>query len=157
MTRYKVQGMTSEAYNLMMTGCHGWIPREFWVEANSKEEAYKIAVEQHPDLVINDYVESEEEINEHRAKVQAMREGAQRKEKEKAERKAKREEEKAKEMGLTIEEYNEYKRLERNKKRHEAEMNKHYAAIRNAEKGIKYEEKKIKEYEEKMKKIAERG
>ena len=157
MTRYKVQGMTSEAYNLMMTGCHGWIPREFWVEANSKEEAYKIAVAQHPDLVINDYVESEEEINEHIAKVQAMREEAQRKEKEKAERKAKREEEKAKEMGLTIEEYHEYKRLERNKKRHEAEMNKHYAAIRNAEKGIKYEEKKIKEYEEKMKKIAERG
>ena len=157
MTRYKVQGMTSEAYNLMMTGCHGWTPREFWIEANSKEEAYKIAVEQYPDLVINDYVESEEEINEHSAKVQAMREEAQRKEKEKAERKAKREEEKAKEMGLTLEEYKEYKRLERNKKRHESDLKSCYAIIEKKKQEIKYEEKKIKEYEEKMKKIAERG
>lgn len=157
MTRYKVQGMTSEAYHLMMTGCHGWIPNEFWIEANSKEEAYKIAVEQYPNLIINDYIESEEEINQYIAKVQAIREKRERKEKEKLERKTKREEEKAEEMSLTLEDYKEYKRLERNKKRHESDLKSCYIAIEEKKKEIQYEEKKIKEYEEKMKKIFKKG
>jgi hypothetical protein len=157
MARYKIQGMTNKDYGAMMSGSNDYSIQEFWIETNSKASAYLIAVKHYPELIINTYIQSEEEINEYNAKLQAMEEEEQRKEKEKAERKAKREEEKAKEMGLNIKEYNEYKRLERNKKRHETEMRKHYTAIENAKKGIKYEEKKIKEYEEKMKKITERG
>ena len=157
MMKFKLQGMTSEAYGMMMLGHNGYYARDIWVEAETKEEAYKIACEQNPDLVIHTYIESEEEINEHIAKVKAMKEEEKRKEKERLERKAKREEEKAKEMGLTLEDYKEYKRLERNKKRHESDLKSCYTVIERKKKEIQYEEKKIKEYEEKMKKIAERG
>ena len=157
MMKFKVQGMTSEGYGRMMCGSREYSIREFWVEAETKEKAYEIACKENPELVINTYIESKEEIENYEKALAERRAEAERKEKEKAERKAKREQEKAEEMGLTIEEYNEFKRLERNKKRHEAEMRKHYAAIRNAEKGIKYEEKKIAEYEKMMKKITERA
>ena len=156
MTRYKVQGMTSEAYNLMMTGCHGWTPREFWIEANSKEEAYKIAVEQYPDLVINDYVESEEEIKQQEEEYKKKEEEEKRKEKEKEEKKRIKEEEKAKSLNLTIEEYKEYKRLERNKKRHESNLRKGYTTIEKMNKQIEYEEKKIEEYQNAMKKVLDK-
>lgn len=156
MARYKMQGMTKEDYGAFMSGSNDYSIKEFWIETDSKASAYLTAIQHCPDLIINTYIQSEEEINEQNAKLQAKKEEEKAKEKEKAERKAKREEEKAKEMELTIEEYNEYKRLERNKKRHETEMRKHYTAIENAKKGIKYEEKKIKEYEEKIKKLAEK-
>ena len=64
MMKYKVQGMTSKNYDSMMCGSHYYRVREFWIEANTKEEAYNIATKEHADLVINDYVESEEEIKQ---------------------------------------------------------------------------------------------
>lgn len=155
--KYKVQAMTSDSYHLMMTGGYGYSVHNFWIEANSKEEAYEIATAQYPDLVINDYTESEEEINKHKARMRAIAEENEKKEKEKAERKLARENEKAEAMGLTYEEYQEYKKAEKNKKRHESELRSKYATIERMKREIAYEEKKIKEWEEKMKKIAKRA
>ena len=56
MMKYKVQGMTSKNYDSMMCGSHYYRVREFWIEANTKEEAYNIATKEHADLVINDYM-----------------------------------------------------------------------------------------------------
>ena len=157
MMKFKVQGMTSEDYNRMMCGSREYSVRKIWVEAETKEEAYEIACRENPELVFNTYIESEEEIENEEKALAERRAEAERKEKEKAERKAKREQERAEEMGLTIEEYHEFKRLERNKKRHETEMRKLYGAIAKAQRDIKYEEKKIAEYEKMMKKITERA
>ena len=154
--KFKLQGMTSEAYGKMMLGYNGYYVSDIWVEAETKEEAYKIACEQNPELVINTYIESEEEINNHEKRVAEMIAEEKRKEREKAERKAKREQEKADEMGITIEEYKEYQRLKTNKRRHESAMESHYKAIERAKRGIEYEERKIKEYENKMKKFEKR-
>lgn len=153
MMKYKVQGMTSRDYDLMMCGSHGYFVREFWIEANSKKEAYEITKKEHVDLVINDYVESEEEIKQQKEEYKKRIEEKERKEKEKEERKKVREEEKAKALNLTVEEYKEYKRLERNKKRHESDLRGCYATIERMKKQIEYEEKKIKEYENEMKKV----
>ncbi len=154
MMRFKVQGMTHEDYHAMMSGLHLFYHvEEFWIKAETKEEAYNIACNMYPELIINKFVESEEEFEARIKREAEIREEEKRKEQEKAERKAKREQEKAKTMGLTIEEYNEYKRLERNKKRYEGEIRKHYVEIEDAKKGIEYAKKKITEYENKMKEV----
>ena len=155
--KYKVQGMDSKNYHLMMCGYRGYIVKNFWIEANSKTEAYTIIKNKYPDLVINDYIESEEEVKQQEEEYKKKEEEEKRKEKEKEEKKRIKEEEKAKSLNLTIEEYKEYKRLERNKKRHESNLRKCYTTIEKMNNQIEYEEKKIEEYQNAMKKAIDKS
>lgn len=71
-------------------------------------------------------------------------------EKEKEIKKANRKAENAKAMGLTIEKYEEYKKAERNYKRHLCEIRKAKEEIAKLEKSIKYHERKAIEWQEIM-------
>lgn len=157
MMRFKLQGMTYEDYGNYMLGSNSYSIKEIWVKAENKEDAYKIATKQYPHLQINTYIESEEEIQKEEEKRKLAREEQERKEKEKEEKKLAKEQAKAQEMGLTLEDYNEYKRLERNMKRHASQMRRCYEEIEFLKEDIKEEEKIIKYYEEKMKKFQVRG
>ena len=129
MKKFQIEIMTNENYNRMMCGSNAYCVEEIWVEANTKEEAYKIACEKYPEYNINTYIVTEEEIEEMK-KAWADKQAEEiRKEKEKAEKRANREKEKAEEMGMTIEEYKEYKKAVANKKRYEAEIRKQFCEL----------------------------
>ena len=153
MKKFQIEIMTNENYNRMMCGSNAYCVEEIWVEANTKEEAYKIACEKYPEYNINTYIVTEEEIEEMK-KAWADKQAEEiRKEKEKAEKRANREKEKAEEMGMTIEEYKEYKKAVANKKRYEAEIRKQQEIIEKAKKAIEIQERKIREMEEKIEKM----
>ena len=71
-------------------------------------------------------------------------------EKEKEIKKANKKAEKAEAMGLTVEEYEEYKKAERNYKRHLCEIRKAKEEIARLEETIKYHERKATEWQEIM-------
>ena len=73
-------------------------------------------------------------------------------EKAEAEKKLAKEKAKADAVGMNVEDYKEYKRLERNKKRHINELEKARRQVEIWKEQIKYEEKRIAEYEAEMKK-----
>lgn len=74
------------------------------------------------------------------------------KEQEKAIKKANKKLEKANELGLTLEQYEEYVKAERNYKRHLCEIRKAQEQIEYLEKQIKYHNRKAIEWKEKKEK-----
>lgn len=141
---YIVQRMTNRNYNEYMSGGYNYEVENLRIEAETTEEAVKLA-ERYGYVVNKGYVHTEEEIAEMEAEKKAKYEAMEAK---KAEAKAKakaKEAKKAEAMGMTIAEYKEYKKAVDGMKRHEKE-------IERLEKEIAYHKAKIAEYEAKIKK-----
>lgn len=146
MTTYTLEALTLDGYHAMMSGSTTFIcPLIITIEANSKEEAIAIAKVQYEGYVIHEeYVLSTEEIAEREAKKLAREEQYRLEEEAKAIRKANNELAKAEAMGMTIEEYKEYKKEIAKRKRYESEIRKAKEKIKDLEKLIAYYEKKLK-------------
>lgn len=146
MTTYTLEALTLNNYHRMMSGSTMVaFPMVITIEANSKEEAIAIAKTQYEEYVINEnYVLSAEEIAERKAKKLARAEQYRLEEEAKAIRKANNELAKAEAMGMTIEEYKEYKKEIATRKRYESEIRKAKAEIEALQKRIAYYEKKLK-------------
>lgn len=153
MKNFKIEMMNRTNYNKMMGGHNDYCVEEIWIKAETKEQAYKMACEKYPEYHINTFIVTQEEIEEAKKAWNNNRVEEEKKAKEKADRKAKREEEKAEEMGITIEDYKEYKKAIANKRRYETEIEKQKEIIEKAKKAIKAQERKIKEMQEKIEKF----
>lgn len=151
--KFKIQMMTSDNYHMMMCGYRDYSIMRLWVEAESKEEAIAIAKQQNPDYIINDFVESEEEILEEERRIEEAERKAKAREAEKEAKKLAKELSNAESMGLTLEEYRKYKRCERNMKRHISDKKSCFAQIETLKRKIEYEERKIAEWEKAMQKV----
>lgn len=137
---YVVYAMTNKEYAEYMSGCNV-IGSNLYIKAENAEAAVAIA-ENNDWNVIGD-VKTIEEKEAERVKREEERKERERKEEEKkAKAKAKREaneKAKAEAAGMTVEEYREAKRIERNIKKHEKE-------IERLKKEIEYHERRIAEY-----------
>lgn len=146
MTTYTLEALTINNYHEMMSGNPMLaFPLIITLEANSKEEAITIAKAQYKGYVINEkYVLSAEEIAEREVQKIAREEQYRLEEEAKAIRRANNELAKAEAMGMTLEEYKEYKKEIANRKRYETEIKKAKAEIEALQKKIAYYEKKLK-------------
>ena len=145
MAIYRVQMMTHEAYSNYMRGGYNYCVNEELIQAETSEKAFALAEKMFPNMVVNDYVLSLEEI---KAKEQKRREEIQAREEAAARAKAKRNatiEAKATKMGLTLEEYKNYQNALRNKTRY---MNE----IAELEKELQKKKKNLAKYERELKK-----
>ena len=115
MTTYRIEMMTAKHYHeFMMGGYNYWIDKVD-VEANTAEEAIEIVKKNNPEMVINsNYLKTVAELEELETKRVAKCEARLKAEEEKKAkakaRKLEREKAKAEELGLTIEEFEEYER-----------------------------------------------
>lgn len=143
---YNVQRMTIADYNRYMCGSNTYRMETIQVEANTPKEAVQIASK--PGYVVNEnYVKTTEEIEAERAARNAEYE---QKEQAAAEQKAQTEAKNAANMGMTIEEYKEYKRCKRNAKAHENEIRKALEEIARLQAEIEYHTNKAAEWRAKM-------
>lgn len=62
MTTYKVQMMNYADYHRMMGGSYNYRVKTVYVEANTKEEAFQMVQNENPEMIVNTFVESVEEI-----------------------------------------------------------------------------------------------
>jgi hypothetical protein len=129
MTTYVIETMTKRDYHDSMRGdlCMVYTVN---IEANTAEEAVAIAKEKYPTRKINEkYVETLEQAKAEEEKWQRIREEVIREQEQAKQKRIEREERKAKELGMTVEEYK---------------------AEKNRQRKIKKLEKEIAEYEEKL-------
>lgn len=138
MTTYRIEMMDKASMHEYYSGGWNFSVTKIWVEAETKEEAKAKAQAENPNMVINDYIVTKEEIEAEEAAKAARAKAEAEKEAAKAVRKAEREAAKAAEMGLTVEEYNEYKKEAAKVRRYEREA-------ANLEKYIEEETKRVKE------------
>lgn len=120
-------------------------PIKVHVEAETKEQAIAIAQELYKGYDINKgYVKTLKELEEIKKQKESERE-QERIKKEQAEiRKANRELEKANALGLTMEQYKEYKKEVAKRKKYELEIRKAKEMIKELEEKIAYYENKLK-------------
>lgn len=121
-TTYKVQMMNNTNYEAMMRGEYIYSVETVFIEATSKEEAYETVKAQNPTMVVNTFVESVEEIE---AQEKARQERIAKEEAKKAQAKARKQaniERKAQEMGMSVEEYKAWKKVQDKKKRYMKEI-----------------------------------
>lgn len=139
---YVVNVMTNREYAEYMSG--SWVlSSNLHIEAENAEEAITIAENNGWYVIDEKNVKTVEELEAERVERENERKERERKEEEKkAKAKAKREaneKAKAEAVGMTVEEYREAKRIERNIKKHEKEIEK-------LRKEIEYHERRIAEY-----------
>ena len=143
MTTYRIEMMTTNNYNKFMTGSNNYWVDKIDIEANTAEEAIEIVKKNNPEMVINtNYVKTVTELEEMEAERVAKWEAEEEKKAKAKARKAEREKEKAEALGLTIEEYEEYERKEKNYKRHLREIKKCEREIERLKEQIKYHKEK---------------
>lgn len=112
MAIYKVEMMDKGSFNNYMSGYWNYSVKKIDVEAKTAEEAIAIAKALYPEMVINEgWVKTLKELAAIEAEKVAEAKANAEKEAAKKTRKAEREAAKAAEMGLTIEEYTERKKL----------------------------------------------
>lgn len=157
LTNYMVYAMTRKDYTNYMNGSWDYHIIKLSVLAEDPYEATLVAEHEHPDLAITNYVKSMKKVLEERKEEEekAIAYAEQQKEEERI--KAVRLAKKAQNMGMTVEDYTEYKKAHNNWNRHMRELKKAKATIEEMEKKIKYEERKLAEYEEKVKKYENRA
>ena len=132
-TIYRVQMMDQETYRGYMNGAMLCMVDHVDVEANTVEEAVALVKAMYPCMVVNEYPKTFEEVWAEENRRQADREEADRKAKEKAKRAKEKEETKAKEMGMTVEEYKAHKRHARKIREAEREVEKLAAMLAEAQ------------------------
>ena len=142
MTTYILQGMSHEDYSNYMLGSYNYHISQITVTANSKEEALQQA--KTTGLVINEnYIltleEYEAEIEKQKKKDKEFRRKIEEEKQRKQDKKLQKQTTKAKELGLSLEAYQQYEKLEASIKRAEKRKADYYATIQSATKGITYE------------------
>lgn len=148
MTTYRVQHMTKESYHRYMCGYNdGFRIENEWVEACDPDEAKAIVRYRFPDHVINDYVESKEEIEEGKRKIQEAIAERDRKDEEKKARKAQNELRHAEEMGMALEQYQVFKSHQTTARRYKREIENAKAQIKDLEEEIRRKENYIQLFE----------
>lgn len=144
---YNVQRMTIRNYNEYMTGGYNYRVEELIIYAETAEEAAKLA-EADGYVVNTGYVKTVEELEAMEAKREAEYKARKAKEEEaKAKAKATKEAneaKKAEELGMTVAEYKEYKKVLAGIKRHEKE-------VARLEEELAYHKAKVAEYKAKIK------
>jgi hypothetical protein len=151
MATYKIEMMSMDSYNRYMGGYWDYRVEKINIEAETAEEAVAIAKAKYSEMVINEgWVKTLEELAAieaekiAEAKAEAEREAA------KKARKAEREAAKAAEMGLTIEEYTERKKLAAKARRYENEAAKMETEIKALLEEIEWRKRKAAEIKEKL-------
>lgn len=139
---YVVRVMSNSDYAEYMNG--SWVSsRNLYIKAENAEKAIAIVEKDGWNVINKKGVKTVEELEAERIKMEEERKERESKEEEKkAKAKAKREaneKAKAEAVGMTVEEYREAKRIERNIKKHEKE-------IERLRKEIEYHERRIAEY-----------
>ena len=150
MATYKIEMMTKESMHEYCRGGWNYSVDKIWIEAEDKVEAKAKAQAAYPDMVINDYIVSKEEIEAMEAARAARAKAEAEKEAAKAARKAEREAAKAAEMGLTVEEYAERKKLAAKARRYENEAAKMEAEIEALLAEIEWRKRKAAEIKNKL-------
>lgn len=139
MATYKIEMMDMNSFNRYMGGYWDYSVKKIDIEAETAEEAVAIAKAQYPEMVINEeWVKTLKELAAIEAEKMAEAKANAEKEAAKKARKAEREAAKAAEMGMTVQEYNEYKKETAKARRYEREA-------ANLEKYIEEEIKRVKE------------
>lgn len=153
MTLYIVERMTQVEYNKMMGGAMFYHVEEDIIAAETKEEALAKAKVKYPEYHINPYVIT---LDERKAKEEADAKAvADRKAKEEnaKARKIANDKAKAEALGLTEEEYKEYKKAKTGAKRCETEIETALAEIEELKRRIEYYTEKKAKYEAEVKKV----
>lgn len=132
---YRVQMMSQEAYDIMMSGSYFYLVDDLDIPADTMEEAIAIVKNAHPNMVVNEYARTLDEIKKEEEEYEAKRIAREKKE---AEAKAKREAREAK-AGY---------KARRNWKRHDTEIRKAKAEIERLMAEIEYHEARKAEYAE---------
>jgi len=132
---YRVQMMSQEAYDIMMGGSYFYMVDDVDTPADTMEEAVAIVKNAHPNMVVNEYARTLDEIKKEEEEYEAKRIAREKKE---AEAKAKR---------MAKETEPGYK-AHRNWKRHDTEIRKAREEIARLMKEIEYHEARKAEYAE---------
>ena len=153
MATYILQGMAHEDYSNYMLGSYNYHIQQITVTANSKEEALQQA--KTTGLVINEnYIltleEYEAEIESQKKKDAEFWRKIEEEKQRKQDKKLQKQTAKAKELGLSLEAYQQYEKLEASIKRAEKRKADYYATIQSATKGIAYENNLIEKRQHKM-------
>lgn len=153
MTLYIVERMTQVEYNKMMSGAMFYHVEEDIIAAETKEEALTKAKVKYPGYHINPYIIT---VDERKAKeeadAKAVADRIAKEENAKA-RKAANDKAKAEALGLTEEEYKEYKKAKTGAKRCETAIENALAEIEELQKKIEYLTEKKAKYEAEVKKV----
>lgn len=153
MTLYIVERMTQVEYNKMMGGAMFYGVEEDIIAAETKEEALAKAKVKYPGYHINPYIIT---VDERKAKeeadAKAVADRIAKEENAKA-RKIANDKAKAEALGLTEEEYKEYKKAKTGARRCETEIETALAEIEELKKRIAYYTEKKAKYEAEVKKV----
>ena len=153
MTLYIVERMTQVEYNKMMGGAMFYGVEEDIIAAETKEEALAKAKVKYPGYHINPYIIT---VDERKAKeeadAKAVADRIAKEENAKA-RKIANDKAKAEALGLTEEEYKEYKKAKTGAKRCETEIETALAEIEELKRRIAYYTEKKAKYEAEVKKV----
>ena len=153
MTLYIVERMTQVEYNKMMSGAMFYHVEEDIIAAETKEEALAKAKVKYPGYHINPYIIT---VDERKAKeeadAKAVADRIAKEENAKA-RKIANDKAKAEALGLTEEEYKEYKKAKTGARRCETEIETALAEIEELKKRIAYYTEKKAKYEAEVKKV----
>ena len=153
MTLYIVERMTQVEYNKMMGGAMFYHVEEDIIAAETKEEALAKTKVKYPEYHINPYVIT---VDERKAKeeadAKAVAERIAKEENAKA-RKIANDKAKAEALGLTEEEYKEYKKAKTGARRCQTEIETALAEIEELKRRIEYYTEKKAKYEAEVKKV----
>lgn len=149
---YRVERATVENYHSMMSGSMNYSIEKLNIEAETPEEAAKMA-EAEGYVVNKEYVKTVAELEAKEAAWEAQLAADRAKEEVAKARKAAREAEKAKVMGLTVEEYKRYKKDKAIVKKLPAEIAECEAEIERLKKEIDRKKKYLDELNAKIEKI----
>ena len=149
---YRVERATEANYHSMMSGSMNYSIEKLNIEAETPEEAVKLA--QEDGYVVNkEYVKTLAEIEAEAAKWQAYFKAERAKEEAAKARKIAREAEKAEAMGLTVEEYKRYKKDKAIAKKLPAEIAECEAEIERLKKEIARKRNYLEELNAKIEKV----
>lgn len=149
---YRVERATEENYHRMMGGSMNYSIEKLDIEAETPEEAAKMA-EAKGYMVNKKYVKTVAELDAEKAAWEAHLAVERAKEEAAKARKVAREAEKAEAMGLTVEEYKRYKKDKAIAKKLPAEIAGYEAEIERLKKGIARKRNYLEELNAKIEKI----
>lgn len=136
---YRVQMMSKEAYDIMMSGSYFYLVHDVDTPADTMEEAVAIVKSANPNMVVNEYAQTLDEIKKEEEEFEAKRIAREKKE---AEAKAKR---MAKEAEPGYKAHRNWKRTDTEIRKMKEEIARLEKAIREAEEKKAYWARKYEE------------
>ena len=150
MTTYRIQMMNRADMDEYLSGGYNYNVIEVYVDAETPQDALAKAQAAYPDMVLNQHPKSKEDVEAEEAARAALREAERAKEAAKIARRAAREAAKAAELGLSVPEYAERKKLEAKARRYMREAEGMQAQIENLQNEIAWRKKRAAEIEKEL-------